>query len=134
MRSRILVGVLVVMAAITCGALSASDAGGAASRRWTNTYFLRPTIVAGIPVQGPVMILHDDQQMAEGKDCTKIYRLDPKNGPRELLVSFMCVPANREAVDKFTTTCSRQLMSEIDTLTAYQFPGETEEHQVPLYR
>ena len=134
MRTRILVGALVVIAAITSGVLSASDAGGSASQRWTNTYFVRPTIVAGVAIQGPIMVLHDDQQMAEGKDCTKIYRLDPKNGPQELLVSFMCVPANREAVDKFTATCARQVGSGLEILTAYQFPGETEEHGVPSSR
>ena len=134
MRTRILVGALVVIAAITSGVLSASDAGGSASQRWTNTYFVRPTIVAGVAIQGPIMVLHDDQQMAEGKDCTKIYRLDPKNGPQELLVSFMCVPANREAVDKFTATCARLTVTGFETLVAYQFPGETEAHEVPLDR
>ena len=134
MRSRILVGALAVTAAITSGVLSASDAGGSPSQRWTNTYFERPTIVAGALVQGRVMIVHDDQQMAEGKDCTKIYRLDPKHGPEELLVSFMCTPENREVVNKFTATCSRLTLNAFETLTAYQFPGDTEAHQVPLYR
>ena len=134
MRTRILVGALVVMAAFTSGILSASDAGGSPSSQWTNAYFLRPTIVAGIAVQGPVMIVHDDQLMAEGKDCTRIYRLDPSHGPQELLVSFMCVPANHEVVDKFTTTCNRLTVNGLETLTAYQFPGDTEQHLVPLFR
>ena len=134
MQKGVLVGALAVIAAITTGVLSASDAGGSASVRWTNTYFPQPTMVAGVPVQGAVLILHDDQQMVEGKNCTKIYRLDPKHGPKELLVSFMCTPGHSEAVAKFTATCSRLTANGFETLTAYQFPGETEVHQVPLPR
>jgi hypothetical protein len=134
MRSRILVGTLVALAVLASGVLAASDAGGSPTQQWTNTYFLRPTMVAGVAIQGPVMILHDDQQMAEGKDCTKIYRLDPKHGPQQLLVSFMCTPANRVAVDKFTATCARLTVNGFETLVAYQFPGDTEAHEVPLDR
>jgi len=134
MRTRILIGALAVMAAFTGGILSASDAGGSPSKQWTNVYFLQPTIVAGRAIQGPVMILHDDALMAQGKDCTRIYRLDPKHGPTELLVSFMCVPATHEAVNKFTATCDRLTFNGLETLTAYQFPGDTEEHGVPQDR
>jgi hypothetical protein len=130
MRSRILVGVFAVLALLGSGVLAASDAGGAPSQKWVAVYFQNPTSIAGAIVQGTVMILHDDELMAKGGECTQVYRFDKSKGPKELVVSFMCTPTQHQVVDKFTATCERG-SGNVDQLIAYQFPGDTEQHAVP---
>jgi hypothetical protein len=130
MRARILVAASIVMAALTTGILSASDAGGSPSKQWSPVFFAQPTVVAGRVIQGAVMFVHDDQRMAEGGACTSVYRFDPASGPKELIVSFMCKPERTKVVDKFTASCIRD-GGNLQILTAYQFAGETEAHGVP---
>ena len=130
MRSRILVGALVVMAVLASGVLGASDAGGSPTRQWSIAFFAQPTLIAGRAVQGAVMVVHDDQLMASGGACTSVYRFDLATGPKELIVSFMCRPEKVDAVNKFTARCVRE-GSTLQVLTAYQFPGDTESHGVP---
>jgi hypothetical protein len=130
MRSRILVGALAVMAILATGVLAGSDNGGSPTRQWSAVFFAQPTIIAGKTIQGAVMFVHDDQLMASGSACTSVYRFDPATGPKELIVSFMCRPEKRDAVNKFTASCIRD-GGNLQILTAYQFPGDTEAHGVP---
>ena len=130
MRSRILVGALAVMAILASGVLAASDAGGSPTRQWSAVFFAQPTTIAGRTVQGAVLFVHDDQLMASGGACTSVYRFDPATGPKELVVSFMCRPEKRVAVNKFTASCIRN-GGNLQILTSYQFPGDAEAHGVP---
>jgi hypothetical protein len=118
------------MAVLASGVLAASDAGGSPTRQWSIVFFAQPTLIAGRAVQGTVMVVHDDQLMASGGACTSVYRFDPATGPKELVVSFMCRPEKVDAVNKFTASCIRE-GSNLQVLTAYQFPGDTEAHGVP---
>ena len=131
MRSRMFVGALLLIGILAAGTLAASDVGKTPSREWIITTLLRPTLIAGIVAQGPVLIIHDDELMAKGEPCTSVYRFNTTRGVQEKLVSFMCTPAQRDVVDKFTITCTKTPMSGLDVLAEYQFAGDKEGHEVP---
>jgi len=133
MRSRLFVSALLLIGILAAGSLAASDAGRTPSQHWVITTLLRPTLIAGIAAQGTVLIVHDDDLMAKGEPCTSVYRFDPARGRQEKLVSFMCTPAQRDVVEKFTITCTKTAMSGVDVLAEYQFPGDKEAHEVPRY-
>jgi hypothetical protein len=133
MRSRVLVGLLVIIGLLAVGTIAASDVGATPSRQWIVATFTRPTIIAGAIVSGPVVIVHDEGKMTSGEPCTTVYRFDTKNGRQEQIVSFMCKPVERRAVDKFTVTCNRAVLSGPDVLVEYQFSGDKEAHGVPAY-
>jgi hypothetical protein len=133
MRSRFLVGALLLIGVLAVGTLAASDVGATPSRQWIVANFVRPTIVAGAIVLGPVLIVHDEELMAKGEPCTTVYRWDTSRGRQEQIVSFMCKPMQRDVVNKFTVTCSRPPLSGPNVLTEYQFPGDPEAHGVPSY-
>lgn len=134
MRSRFLVGASLLVGILVIGTLSAANLGAAPSKEWVIASFARPTVIAGAIVQGSVLIVHDDERMANGEPCTTVYRFDRVRGRQEKIVSFMCKPTQREAVDKFTATCRFAVISGPDVLTEYQFAGDKEGHRVPTYR
>ena len=131
MRSRVFVGALLLTGILAAGTLAASDVGKSPSQQWIITHLYRPTLIAGIVAQGNVLIVHDEELMAKGEPCTTVYRFDTSRGRQEKLVSFMCTPAQRDLVKKFTVTCARSGMTGLDVLAEYQFPGDTEGHEVP---
>src|SRR6516225_10924397 len=92
-RSRILVGVLLLVAivgAATVGARGNSYVG--ADKQWSIVNFVEPVMVKGQFLVGQVLIVHDSAKMARGEACTTFYRFDPGKGPKETLVSFHCIP------------------------------------------
>jgi hypothetical protein len=133
MRSRFLLGALVLFGVAAATVLAASDTGVTPSRQWIVATFTRPTIIAGAIVSGPVVIMHDDNKMMAGRPCTSVYRFDGKNGRQEEIVSFMCRPVQRSAVAEFTATCRRAVLSGPDMLVEYQFAGDSEAHGVPNF-
>jgi len=97
--------------------------------------FERPTWVAGEMLIGTYVIVHDEDKMADGAPCTAFYRVGPRNRPLEEVVSFHCVPRERKAVPSFTTTVISKPAFRIDTfdtLTEFQFAGDSEGHGVPI--
>ena len=133
MRTRFLVGGLVLFGVAAAAVVLAGDAGAAPSRQWIVATFARPTVIAGAIVSGPVVIVHDDNKMMAGQPCTSVYRVGGKNGRQEEIVSFMCKPATRDEVSEFTATCRRAVLSGPDVLVEYQFAGDKEAHGVPGY-
>ena len=131
MRSRMFIGGLVGLAVI--GSLASATVRTAPARPWMVANFVRPTVIAGAIVQGPVVIVHDDERMARGEACTTVYRFDTRSGQQEPIVSFMCVPVERPEAKDFTATCRRAALSGPDVLTEYHFAGEREAHGVPGY-
>ena len=130
MRSRILVGVILIAVSLGVG-IAASRAGDTAgSRQWTIVNFPDPVLVKDQVVMGPVLIVHDSERMARGEACTTFYRFVPGKGPQEALVSFHCQPKPRAAVAETT-------LSVVDTpagckrLTEYQIGGDDEAHGIP---
>jgi hypothetical protein len=126
MRSRFLIGtfVLVVLALATVAATTA------VTRQYAVVRFVRPTIVAGSIVSGPVLFVHDDERMVRGLPCTMVYSYrDGQQGDK--IAEFMCIPKWTAPAQEFTATCARSGINGPDVLTEYQFKGDSEAHGVP---
>ena len=96
--------------------------------------FERPTMVAGEMLIGTYVIVHDEGKMARGEPCTALYPVAAQERPFEEVVSFHCIPHERKFVPSFTTTVSSNPAFRIDTsdtLTEFQFAGDSEGHGVP---
>jgi hypothetical protein len=132
MRTRIVVGVIVLTAVVGAGTLAAGALDNVtADKQWTVTNFRDPIRVAGMLVMGPVMIVHDSNKMARGEACTTFYRFKPGVGPQEELVSFHCRPRQGTAVETTTfTTLSTD--TGCKRLVEYQIGGDAEAHGVPV--
>ena len=132
MRSRIIVGSLLVLGVLSAGAIATSGDRVAPPRQWAITNFTNPVLVTDQILMGPYLVVHDDARMERGEPCTTFYRFDPATGPKEEVVSFHCTPANRKLADKTTFTQSEKLASVgIARLTEYQFAGDCEAHGIP---
>ena len=97
--------------------------------------FERPTWVAGEILIGTYVIVHDEDKMTRGEPCTALYRVGTRAHPLEEVVSFHCSPHERKVVSSFTITVSSNPTAGIDTfdtLTEYQFAGDSEGHGVPI--
>jgi len=125
MRSRIFVGTLLMV-----GMFGAALVAHNATKHSSIVNFLDPVLVKGELVMGPVLIVHDDLQMAKGEACTTFYRFDVKTGPQEALVSFHCQPIERRVVAETTLTTNSQ-GSVCKRLVEYQIAGDSEAHGVP---
>ena len=129
MRTKILIGTLVLG-----GALAASTLGAVPVRNAAVVKFIRPTIIAGTFVLGTVVLEHDDAKMARGEPCTTVYHYNPNTNERgKVIVDFMCLPRARPLATKFEVT-SVNTVSWPDRLTEYQFAGEREGHGVPAWK
>jgi len=78
-------------------------------------------------LRGEYFIVHDEDKMALGEDCTYVY--DAKG---RLVVSFHCTPVERPKSEKFRVVASRSTIpngpAEIKEI---QFAGTTEGHLIP---
>ena len=131
MRSRIMVGTLLVVGLLGVGTLASRATEISGPRHWTLVHFMNPVTVQGRVVMGPVLIVHDDEKMAKGEACTTFYRFDPSRGPREEIVSFHCKPAERALADVTTFTTVNTQDTACKKLVEYQIAGETEAHGIP---
>jgi hypothetical protein len=136
MRSRILVGTLLIVGVLAVGTVATTGDGVAPPLQWAIVNLPDPTAIGpeGTLVMGPVLITHDDMKMARGEPCTSVYRFKPGSGPKEELVSFQCKPDRRKAAEKVTLTTRRDYERGILVLTEYQFAGDAEVHGVPCKR
>lgn len=132
MRSRIIVGSLLLLGVLAAGTIATSGEGVAPPRQWAITNFADPVLVTNQILMGPYLIVHDDAKMERGEPCTSFYRFDPVKGPQEEVVSFHCTPANRKLVGKTTFTQTEKVASlGITRVTEYQFAGDCEAHGIP---
>jgi hypothetical protein len=126
MRAKLIIGTA-LFAAVAIATL-----GAAPSRRAAAVTFLRPTIIAGAAVLGPVVFEHDDARMARGEPCTHVYRYDAKHHDKgDLIVAFHCIRQTRDATNRFEAIVSKTASGGPDRLLEYQFPNEAEGHGVP---
>jgi len=80
-------------------------------------------------LKGNYYIVHDDERMAKGEDCTYVY--DAKG---KLVVSFHCTPVDRPKSNTFRVlTTQRNLAYGPPEVVEIQFAGSTEAHQVPSF-
>jgi hypothetical protein len=83
----------------------------------------------GVFLKGQYLIVHDDEMMARGDDCTYVYSL--KAGRQDkLIVSFHCTPVAREKAEQFTVRTSRLSPAPLDEVREIQFAGSSEAHQL----
>ena len=132
MRSRIIVGALLVFGVLATGTIATSGDGVAPSRQWAIANFTSPVLVVDQILMGQYLIVHDDVKMEFGEACTTFYRFDPVKGPQEEVVSFHCMPANRKLAETLILTQSaRSEAQSVRRLTEYQFAGDCEAHGIP---
>jgi hypothetical protein len=131
MKSRIIVGTLLIVGCLAVGTIASGGGNVAGPRQWTLVNFVDPVTVQGQIVMGPVMIVHDDEKMANGEACTTFYRFDPSRGPREEILSFHCTPVQRNIAQVTTLTLAKGLDGACKRLIEYQVVGESEAHQIP---
>jgi hypothetical protein len=104
-------------------------------RRWTVVRIADPVMVGREILMGTYLIIHDEAKMAKGEPCTTIYRFDPKTGPKEQVVAFMCLPHRGVASATNTLTVrSGNGWLDVGVLQAYGFAGDDEKHGVPADR
>lgn len=128
MRSRILVGSLLIVAAVVFGAsrLTATPAA-----KWAAVNLVDTTLIAGKFVSGPVLFVHDDVRMARGEPCTTVYRYDEARGAGEQLVAFYCKPHWGKTASSFTRSQTNRPDGPA-VMTEYQFAGDEEVHGIPI--
>ena len=129
MRVRIILGTFVI------GVLMASAlAAMAPVKKAVAVHFRRPTIVVNTLIQGAVVFEHDDERMARGEACTRVYKYDNRRKERgEMIVEFHCTPKDRTVPTRFEAVVSRGEGAGPDRLVEYQFAGDGEGHGVPYY-
>ena len=130
MRTRIIVGISLLLSVLAVGTYTSRAGDGAGGRHWTIVNLTDPVLVKDQIVMGPVLIVHDDAKMGRGLPCTTFYRFDPATGPQEELVSFHCLRVQRAAVEQTTFTLASTSGS-CKRLTEYQIGGDAEAHGIP---
>ena len=135
MRSRIIVGVMLVLGVLGAGTMATSGGGASAPQQWGLVTFTDPVLVTDQILMGTYMIVHDDAKMERGEACTSFYRFEQGKGPQEEVVSFHCTPAMRKIADTLTLTRTDPAPPlGIARLTEYQFAGDCEAHAIPTKR
>src|SRR3954471_1769557 len=104
MRSRIIVGALLMLGVLGAGTIATHGDGVAPPRQWALVNFTDPVMVTDQILMGRYMIVHDDAKMERGEACTTFYRFDASKGPQEEVVSFHCSPAMKPVAGKLTLT------------------------------
>jgi len=134
MRSRLLVGSILIVAALGAGVFATSG-GTNSARQWAVVYLQEPTLIGSTIVQGPVLFTHDDAKMARGEPCTTVQLFEPGKGSSESIASFHCIPTSRPVVSTFTLRTRPNTEHGVGcVLIEYQFAGDKEGHGVPMER
>ncbi len=128
MRSRIIVGSLVMFASLA--ALSVTRTAADPAIKWASVNLVDTTLIAGAFVSGPVVFVHDDARMAAGEPCTSVHRFVPGKGVGEEIVAFHCKPRWGEAPERFTQAVTNTPEG-LRVMTEYQFAGDKEAHAIP---
>jgi hypothetical protein len=132
MRTRILVGLVLLTALVGAGTVGARGTSYVShDKQWSIVNFVDPVLVKGQFIMGPVLIVHDSVKMARGEACTTFYRFDPAKGPGAVLVSFHCIPREAEATPT-TTVKTYATDPGCRRLVEYQVAGDNEAHGVPI--
>lgn len=132
MKPKLLIGGLLVLSLVGARPAHAqSNDGTASQKRWAVIQITDPVKVGRQLLMGTYLVVHDEAKMARGEPCTTIYRFDPKAGPKEQVVAFMCVPKRILAQNTATLAVVTDPVLGIKALTGYEFAGDPEQHGVP---
>jgi hypothetical protein len=135
MLSRVTVASMLLLVGTLVPTTFAMSGDRAPGQQSAMVRFERPTWVAGEMLIGTYVIVHDDNNMTRGEPCTALYRVGTGTRPLEEAVSFHCTPRERKDVSSFTTTVISKPglgIDTFDTLTEFQFAGDSEGHGVPI--
>jgi len=129
---KIIFAILLTTATITAVAMAQSKKAAVPRNESAVVEFPQTVLLNGTFVKGTYLVIHDDARMAKGENCTYIYEYTDKQQGR-LVTSFHCIPVEREKVSEFTVLLAplAQGPSGIRRVTAIQFAGSTEAHQLP---
>jgi hypothetical protein len=94
--------------------------------------FEHPTWVGSQILIGDYVIVHDEYKMTRGQPCTALYHVGTQMRLLDEVVSFRCIPHERKIAPSFATTVSSNPALGVDTLTEFQFAGDSEGHGVPI--
>ena len=130
MKSRLIVGVLLLVALFSVSAFATRGDGVGPDKQWAIVNFVSPVLVKDAILMGPYLIVHDSTKMARGEPCSTFYRFDTKRGPQEAVVAFHCLPATRERCDATNLTVVTSPVG-FARLIEYQIGGDSEAHGVP---
>jgi hypothetical protein len=112
---------------ITIGVFAANANTEANKQERATVEFTQTVKLLDVFLKGEYLIVHDEDKMAKGEDCTYLYDRSGK-----LVVSFHCTPVERPKAKSFRVVTSRVLSpygpAEVKEI---QFAGSTEAHLVP---
>lgn len=125
------IGLLMVGALAAGSALAASGKADEPKTQKAVVQFTEPVKLLNVILKGEYLFVHDDARMARGEDCTYVY--ERENGQQgKLVVSFHCIPVEREAADHFTIMVGGfDPATRLPELIEFRFAGSTEGHKVP---
>jgi hypothetical protein len=122
---------LLVTALVTGTAATSGDRTGPAGQ-WAIAYLSTPTLIGGNLVQGQVLFTHDDTIIGRDQPCTTVHLLEPARGAVEEVASVHCIRVPATVVRQFTVrTRPNDDVGFGCVLTAFQFAGDSVEHQLP---
>src|ERR1700750_2446063 len=81
---------------ITIGVFAAHTKAEAKKGERATVEFTQTVKLLGVVLRGEYLVVHDEERMAKGEDCTYIYDRSGK-----LVVSFHCTPVERPKSDRF---------------------------------
>jgi hypothetical protein len=123
-----------ILAAVALSAMplrTTTMAAGTRHKESATVEFREQVKVLGVVLKGKYLIVHDDEKMARGEECTYIYKTTT-GAPDKLVVSFHCTPVAREKASRFTFRTALLLPNtNVYELREFQFAGRTESHVVP---
>jgi hypothetical protein len=127
MRRYLLAGSLLAALIITIGVLAVQADTEAGNGERATVEFTDTVKLKGVFLKGQYLIVHDDEKMAKGEDCSYFY---DRSG--RLVVSFHCIPVERPKTKSFRIVTVRLSGGNAPAdIVEIQFPGSTEAHQVP---
>jgi hypothetical protein len=100
-------------------------------RQATEVWFKRPVLVGRAILQGRYVIEHDNERMARGEPCTHIYAYNDRTTP---VVTFHCTHLERDRAPQNVAVLATASDPNMQTLTEFQFAGETFAHGYPTGR
>jgi len=124
------IALLCAIALSSSSAPSVTNAANAAKKEQAVMKFDRPVELLGVTLKGEYLFVHDDTTMARGETCTFVYK-GLAELPKNLVVSFHCLPAARGKVAHFTVRTVLTAPGQYE-LREFQFAGSTEAHLVPF--
>ena len=110
---------------ITIGVFTAQAKAEPKKTETATIQFTETVKLLDVFLKGEYLIVHDEDKMAKGEDCTYVYS---RSG--ELVVSFHCTPVERPKSDRFRVVTRRLDPSGLNEVTEIQFAGSTEAHQI----